>query len=109
MRWVGGGAVRAVDVLAEASRLADGQRDATHGPGRANFAATADLWNAFLAHVKGPLQPWHVAEMMALTKLARKLVGAPEPDHWFDGCAYGAISGELKLGGRSPPAAATEG
>lgn len=86
----------ASSILAEAARLVDGKRDETHGPQRTNFACTAGVWNWYLMHRKpGPLTGADVAEMMSLSKLARRMKGAPDPDHWIDGCGYTAIAAEL--------------
>jgi hypothetical protein len=91
--------MKASDVLATAATLVDGDRDKTHGPERANFKATAALWQAYLDNRKpGPMTPGDAAAQMMLTKMARAMMGAPVADHWIDMIGYASIWAEWALG-----------
>jgi hypothetical protein len=88
--------MRAAEIINKALECVDGERDATHGPNRVNFTVTAEVWEWYLTHRQsGPINETDVAEMLALTKLARRMKGKVIADHFVDGIGYTAIAAEL--------------
>jgi hypothetical protein len=55
------------------------------------------MWNAYLHGIKKKnLDPWDVAAMMALLKIARISSGNAKDDNWIDLAGYAACGGELE-------------
>lgn len=84
-------------ILAEATAIVGGARNATHGDKERSFGVIADLWNGYLDGRKapGPISSRDVAACMVLLKLARSVQGTPDRDHFLDAAGYAAIAGEL--------------
>ncbi len=86
------------DILVQAERCVNGERDQQYGNPENNFRLIADLWNAYiLGHSKfnPSLEPKDVAAMLALLKIARIATGAPKADNWVDLAGYAACGGEI--------------
>lgn len=84
------------DILNEADSLINGDRQNHYGAPQENFAAIADMWNAYLGTYKAGMviTSADVCHMMALLKIARLRNGAHH-DSSVDGCGYLALGGEL--------------
>jgi hypothetical protein len=82
----------AAQVLAQAAKLIDGDRDAQHGNRLECHTNIARQWTAYLG-VK--ITPVDVALMMALLKIARTKSGEHNADCFVDGAGYIALAGEL--------------
>ena len=79
-------------VLAQADRLINGDRQQAYGDASVSFARIAGLWSAYLGV---PVAPNDAAAMMALLKISRARGNPGHVDSWVDGAAYLAIGGEL--------------
>ena len=76
------------EILDEATRLIDNDRQADYGTPKENHDRIAKLWSVVLGIT---VEPWQVALCMNQVKVAR-LVQSPEKlDGWIDGAAYMAI------------------
>lgn len=88
-------------LLHEAAATVSGPRSTTHGDIEDNFINIAQFWNLYLTTKYGPeaaqITPTDVAEMQALVKLSRRLVGKPIYDHYMDSAGYIAIAAGLAL------------
>ncbi|MEU6267680.1 DUF6378 domain-containing protein [Saccharopolyspora shandongensis] len=85
-------------VLAEASELIHGDRNASYGPPMQNFRRIADMWNVVLVnHLSEPVTPRQVADMMICLKVARN-VEAPKRDNYVDIAGYAACGQEIAEG-----------
>lgn len=82
---------RRSEILAEADRLINGDRQAAYGPPAENFARIAAGWSVILGREISPAQ---VALCMAWLKIAR-LSNGPHADSYVDGAAYIALAAEL--------------
>ena len=72
-------------------------RDAQYGSAENNFAAIADLWNAYIKAKGGsPLKPHDVAVMQIHLKTARIATGYSKNDNWVDIAGYAACGGECQ-------------
>lgn len=79
-------------ILEAAEKCVCRDRQDTHGSPEDSFGAIADLWTAY----KGvDFDPFDVAMMMALLKVARAKVNPQHTDNYIDLCGYGSIAGEL--------------
>jgi hypothetical protein len=83
------------DILAEAERCICTDREQQYGSPEDNFAAIADLWNAykpcgFTAH--------DVGVMLALLKIGRIASGQTKADNYVDLAGYAACAGEIACG-----------
>lgn len=78
-------------VLREAEKLINGDRQAHYGPPEENFAAIASMWSAYLGH---PVTAADVCNLMALLKIARLRNGAHR-DSSVDGAGYLALGAEM--------------
>lgn len=91
--------VSAKTILERALSLVTADRKAQHGDMLKNHQAIAHLWNGYLTALGGvpiaPLLPTHVADMMELLKVARRLNGSFNKDDYEDGAGYAAIAGEI--------------
>jgi len=79
------------EILHEAARLTDKDRQKTYGDPRTNHCRIADLWTTYLAH---EITPQQVAICMTLVKIAR-LMETETLDSFVDLAAYAAIAGEI--------------
>ena len=83
--------MNAGDFLTEARAIIT-DRGIDYGHPSDNMQRTARLWSAYL---EMPIEDYQVAMCMALVKVARTMEGA-KVDNVVDGCAYFAISGQLR-------------
>lgn len=78
------------DILQEAERLVNGDRNNQYGDPIQDFQRTADMWNAYLGYSPGTLMPHDVAAMIAMVKLSRIAWSPEKRDHWADLAGYAA-------------------
>jgi hypothetical protein len=78
--------------LAKAISLIDGDRDASHGDRKENFAMIAALWSTYLGT---EVKPHQVCWCMVLVKAARESNGTHSLDNAIDAAGYAALAGEL--------------
>jgi hypothetical protein len=86
------------ELLAKATTIVTGERDAQYGGPEDNFNRIANLWNAYLGQVD-LIGPEDVAVMMMLLKVAR--IAASEyksMDSWVDIAGYAACGAEIAGG-----------
>ena len=79
------------EVLAEADRLINGDRQQNYGDAAESFDAIAAMWSAYLGC---DVTARDVCNMMALLKIARLRLGQHD-DSAVDGCGYLALGAEL--------------
>lgn len=84
---VASSAQRRADLLAEAERLVNGDRNTQYDEPAADFARTAGMWSAYLGV---PIALHDVAAMMALLKVARIRHSPTKRDSWCDLAGYSA-------------------
>lgn len=91
-------------VLLEAHKIINGDRQQSYGNPEDTHAVIADLWNGYLqglARVYGDefsfpyLTNVDVAHMMVLFKIARQINGAGKRDSAVDGCGYLALAWDM--------------
>jgi len=75
------------------------QRLKDHGNTERSFQMIADMWSSYINHSftsRGEvrLRPYDIAQMMALTKMARSVYGYSE-DNFVDGAGYTALAAML--------------
>lgn len=75
------------DLLINAERLVNGDRNAQYGDPRQDFQRTADMWAAYLGC---DVKPLDVAAMMALLKVSRIRWSPGKQDSWLDLAGYAA-------------------
>lgn len=75
------------DLLAEAERLVNGDRNNQYGDPRQDFQRTATMWGAYLGV---EIQPHDVAALMAMLKLSRIRWSPAKLDSWADLAGYAA-------------------
>lgn len=80
------------EILAEAERCVNGDRDKTHGSPENNFQTIADLWSVYLDKC---ITAEDVAAMMIMLKISRIKSGSGSGDHWVDIAGYAACGGEI--------------
>ena len=88
------------EILEAARKCVCGEREEDYGSPEDNFQVIADLWGAYLrgyGYDIDELQPWNVAAMMALLKIARLASGRGTADSWIDLAGYAACGGEIQL------------
>lgn len=79
-------------ILEAAEKCVCHDRQDTHGRPEDSFGDIADLWAAY----KGvDFDPFDVAMMMSLLKVARAKANPQHTDNYIDLCGYGSIAGEL--------------
>lgn len=78
-------------VLAEADKLINGDRQEQYGTPKANFGRISAMWTAYLGV---DISPDDVAVCMALLKACR-LSNEKHWDSFVDGAAYFALAAEL--------------
>lgn len=80
------------EILQQAEKCVNGQREQDYGTPEQNFQIIADLWSAY----KGvAISPVDVAMMMSLLKIARIKSGSGTGDSFVDLAGYAACGGEL--------------
>jgi len=80
------------EILSNADKCVNGQREQDYGTPEQNFQIIADLWSAY----KGvSFSPVDVAMMMSLLKIARIKSGGGTGDSFVDLAGYAACGGEL--------------
>lgn len=85
------------DILEKTKSTVNGNREEDYGSPENNFKTIAIMWNAYLHGLKkSSLDPWDVAAMMALLKVARIASGNAKDDNWIDLAGYAACGGELQ-------------
>lgn len=82
------------EILAEAERLINGDRNESYGSAQESFTRIADLWGAYRGEVYGM---WDVALMMILVKVSRLAESPEHLDSWVDIPGYAALGGELSV------------
>lgn len=85
-------------ILQQAEKLINGDRQAHYGPPRESFACIAALWTTYTGH---PITAADVCHMMALLKIARLRNGA-HTDSSVDGAGYLALGAEMYDDGIDP-------
>jgi len=84
------------DILKEAMKVINNDRNADYGDAKENFDNTAELWSAYAGHDFSAVD---VAVMMILLKVSRIRVSPDKTDHWVDICGYSALAGGLSSDG----------
>lgn len=80
------------EILMQADKCVNGQREQDYGTPEQNFQTIADLWSAY----KGiSFSAVDVAMMMSLLKIARIRSGGGTGDSFVDLAGYAACGGEL--------------
>ncbi len=79
------------EILEEAERLINGDRQDDYGDAAEGFQAIAQMWTAYLGTA---MNGRDVCNMMALLKIAR-LRNGPHADSSIDGAGYLALGAEL--------------
>ena len=80
------------EILQQADKCVNGQREQDYGTPEQNFQIIADLWSAY----KGiSFSAVDVAMMMSLLKIARIRSGGGTGDSFVDLAGYAACGGEL--------------
>ena len=84
------------EILKEAMKVINNDRNADYGDAKENFDNTAELWSAYVGHKFSAVD---VAVMMILLKVSRVRVSPDKADHWVDICGYSALAGGLNSDG----------
>lgn len=84
------------ELLEEAAKITNGERQDHYGTPEDNFARIAALWNAYLG--KPYLAVQDVAAMMILLKTARIAADPKHLDSWVDIAGYASCGGEIVSG-----------
>lgn len=81
-------------ILDEAKTVINGERQDAYGNPEDNFQAIANLWSTYL---KGEVifDPYDVAMMMALLKIARISTGTGSRDSFVDCAGYVALAADM--------------
>lgn len=90
------------DILENALKCVNGDREQDYGSPEDNFKAIADLWTVYINATPGDEMIFtskDVAIMLALLKVARIASGNPKADNWIDLAGYAACGGEIELPG----------
>jgi hypothetical protein len=90
---------RAAAALRRAGALIEGDRQNAYGHPSVDLACTGELWSAWLRRrgllrEDADLEPFDVAEMMALLKTSR-LAGGHRGDSFDDQLGYAALGAEV--------------
>ena len=96
------------NVLLEAHKIINGDRQQSYGNPEDTHGVIAELWNGYMraknATIWGAdaepmrlpqLEPKDVALMMVLFKIARQINGAGKRDNAIDGCGYLALAWDM--------------
>lgn len=81
-------------ILMEACKIVNGDRDKQYGSPENNFGLIADLWSAYLGQEVTNID---VAMMMTMLKIARIKTGRNKADSYIDACGYMACGGAIAL------------
>lgn len=81
------------DVLDNAKKIINGERQGTYGNAEDSFSIIAQMWTAYLGK---DITADDVANMMILMKVARNSSGVYKDDNWIDICGYAALGGEIQ-------------
>lgn len=84
------------EILKEAMKIINTDRNADYGDAKDNFDNTADLWSAYTGHEFNAVD---VAVMMMLVKISRIRVSPSKVDHFVDLCGYASLCGEISSDG----------
>jgi len=98
------------EVLANANKCVNGDREQDYGSPENNFRTIAAMWNAYLGNKTGAargvapvaLDAKDVAAMLCLLKVARISSGHAKADNWIDLAGYAACGGELETDNAAP-------
>ena len=93
------------EILDTAKKCVCGDREQDYGSPENNFTVIANLWADYLQGCGVAidfLEPYDVAAMLALLKIARIASGHAKSDNWVDLAGYAACGGEIE-GGNEPP------
>lgn len=88
------------ELLEEAAKITNGERQEHYGTPENNFARIAALWNDYLG-IQDPfvaLSASDVAAMMILLKIARTRSDPKHLDSWVDIAGYASCGGEIVSG-----------
>lgn len=85
------------NILDEAKRLINNDRQKDYGRPEINHTRIANLWSAFL---ETDITPAQVAMCMSLVKVARLIESPKHLDSYVDMAAYAAIAGEIETGNK---------
>lgn len=85
------------ELLDEAAKITNGERQEHYGTPEDNFTKIAKLWNAYLGGAD-PLHADDVAAMMILLKVARIASDSCHLDSWIDIAGYASCGGEIVSG-----------
>lgn len=84
------------ELLEEAAKITNGERQDHYGTPEDNFARIADLWNTYLGLSNDvALKASDVAAMMILLKVARIASDPKHLDSWVDIAGYASCGGEI--------------
>ena len=91
------------ELLEEAAKITNGERQDHYGTPENNFSTIADLWNVYeTACVRrqncAGLETYDVAAMMILLKVARIGSDPKHIDSWIDIAGYASCGGEIVSG-----------
>ena len=76
-----------MNILKQADKLVNGDRQKAYDHPKKNFQRIADLWSAYLKGREGDLRPEDVAQMLILLKVAREMFKHKD-DNVVDGIGY---------------------
>jgi hypothetical protein len=79
-------------ILNDAANAVLRDRNATHGKPENSFGTIAKLWGVF---IDKDIEPWQVAIMLGLLKVARAKGNPTNADNFVDLAGYAACGGEL--------------
>lgn len=82
------------ELLSEADRLVNGDRNNQYGPPTEDFTRTAAMWSAYLGM---RIKAHDVAVLMALLKLSRIRWSPEKRDSWVDLAGYAACGWDCAL------------
>ena len=85
------------NILDEAKRLINNDRQKDYGRPEINHTRIANLWSAFL---ETDITPAQVAMCMSLVKVARLIESPKHLDSYVDMAACAAIAGEIETGNK---------
>lgn len=81
------------EILQQADKAINGQREQDYGSPETNFELIAKLWSAYLGETISPVA---VSMMMCLLKIARIKNGGGTGDSFVDLAGYAACGGEIR-------------
>ena len=83
------------EILLEAQRLINTDRQEIYGPALENHRDICKMWQVVIDRCNGQLKPHHVALMMALLKVCRLCRTESHMESFVDAAAYIALAGEM--------------